>query len=84
MSQTIERVKRLIAEHLSMGADEIEAHDNLITDLGMDEMDFLHVMLSAEHELSIELVDRDSFNITVAQFAADVDAALANKHLVAA
>ena len=70
------RVKLLIAQAKAYGVDEIDADDNLILDLQLDDLDYVELVIACDHEFGIRTPERASFNVTVSDIAGDVAATL--------
>ena len=52
-----ERVKGIVAEQLSIGADEIKNESSFIDDLGADSLDTVELVMAFEEEFGIEIPD---------------------------
>ena len=63
MSDTADRVKKIVVEHL--GVDEYKVVDNasLIDDLGADSLDTVALVMAFEEEFGIEIPDDAAENI---------------------
>ena len=64
MSETADRVKKIVVEHL--GVDEAKVTDNasFIDDLGADSLDTVELVMAFEEEFGIEIPDEDAEKIT--------------------
>ena len=60
MSDTAERVKKIVVEHL--GVDESKVTDNasFVDDLGADSLDTVELVMAFEEEFGIEIPDEDA------------------------
>lgn len=52
-----EKVKKLIAEELSVNADEITMETRLAEDLGADSLDAVELIMAIEDEFEISITD---------------------------
>ncbi len=66
-----ERVKKIVAEQLGSGEDEISNESSFIDDLGADSLDTVELVMSLEDEFDIEIPDDDAENIATVQAAID-------------
>ena len=66
-----ERVKGIVAEQLSIGADEIKNESSFIDDLGADSLDTVELVMALEEEFDIEISDDEAENISTVQSAID-------------
>lgn len=68
---TIDRVKKIIAEKLSVDISEVVPKASFVDDLGADSLDLVELIMSMEEEFDIEISDEDSENIRTVQDAID-------------
>ena len=66
-----EMVKKIVAEQLGSGEDEISNESSFIDDLGADSLDTVELVMSLEDEFDIEIPDDDAENIATVQAAID-------------
>ena len=66
-----ERVIGIVAEQLSIGADEIKNESSFIDDLGADSLDTVELVMALEEEFDIEITDDEAENISTVQSAID-------------
>ena len=66
-----ERVKGIVAEQLSIGAEEIKNESSFIDDLGADSLDTVELVMALEEEFDIEISDDEAENISTVQSASD-------------
>ena len=66
-----ERVKGIVAEQLSIGADEIKNESSFIDDLGADSLDTVELVMALEEEFEIDIPDDAAEKITTVQSAVD-------------
>lgn len=73
MSQTeiFEKVKKIVADQLSVEADTITPQSNFANDLGADSLDTVELVMALEEEFDIEIPDESAEKITTVQEAVD-------------
>jgi acyl carrier protein len=64
MSDTAERVKKIVVEHLNVDADKVTENASFIEDLGADSLDTVELVMAFEEEFGIEIPDEDAEKIT--------------------
>ncbi|MBS0471093.1 MAG: acyl carrier protein [Proteobacteria bacterium] len=57
MSDTAERVKKIVVEHLNVDADKVTNEASFIEDLGADSLDTVELVMAFEEEFGIEIPD---------------------------
>ena len=57
MSDTLERVQKIVIEHLGAEADKVKAEASFIDDLGADSLDTVELVMAFEEEFGIEIPD---------------------------
>ena len=57
MSDTAERVKKIVVEHLGVEADQVSPTSSFIDDLGADSLDQVELVMAFEEEFSVEIPD---------------------------
>ena len=57
MSDTFDRVKKIVIEHLSADADKVVENANFIDDLGADSLDTVELVMAFEEEFGVEIPD---------------------------
>ena len=57
MSETADRVKKIVVEHLGVEADKVTEEGSFIDDLGADSLDIVELVMAFEEEFSIEIPD---------------------------
>ena len=57
MSDTAERVKKIVVEHLGVEADKVTEDASFIDDLGADSLDTVELVMAFEEEFSVEIPD---------------------------
>ena len=71
MSDTESRVKKIVAEQLGLGEDEVSAEASFVDDLGADSLDTVELVMALEEEFNTEIPDEDAEKITTVQQAID-------------
>lgn len=66
-----ERLKKIIAEQLSVGEDEVTPEASFIDDLNADSLDLVELIMSLEEEFSVKISDEDAEKIRTVQDAMD-------------
>ncbi|WP_293885238.1 acyl carrier protein [Thiolapillus sp.] len=69
MSSIEERVKKIVAEQLGVGEDEVTPEASFIDDLGADSLDAVELVMALEEEFECEISDEEAENITTLQQA---------------
>ena len=59
-----ERVKNVIADQLSVDADEVTLEASFVDDLGADSLDVVELIMGLETEFDIEIPDEDAEKIS--------------------
>ena len=57
MSDISERVKKIVVEHLGVGADKVTDNASFIDDLGADSLDTVELVMAFEEEFGCEIPD---------------------------
>jgi len=57
MSDTAERVKKIVVEHLNVDAEKVTESASFIEDLGADSLDTDELVMAFEEEFGIEIPD---------------------------
>ena len=58
-----EKMKAIIAEQLSVNAEEIKPETNFKEDLGVDSLDLFEMVMAMEEEFGVEIPSEDLENI---------------------
>lgn len=71
MSQTpiFEKVKKIVADQLSVESDTINPQSNFANDLGADSLDTVELVMALEEEFDIEIPDEAAEKILTVQEA---------------
>jgi len=64
MSDTEERVKKIVVEHLGVEADKVTMDASFINDLGADSLDIVELVMAFEEEFGVEIPDDAAEKIT--------------------
>jgi acyl carrier protein len=70
MSDIAERVKKIVAEQLSV-KEEVSTEASFVDDLGADSLDTVELVMALEEEFECEIPDEDAEKITTVQQAID-------------
>jgi len=57
MSDTADRVKKIVVEHLGVEDDKVTPDASFIDDLGADSLDIVELVMAFEEEFGIEIPD---------------------------
>ena len=57
MSDTAERVQKIVVEHLGVESDKVTQEASFIDDLGADSLDNVELVMAFEEEFDIEIPD---------------------------
>ncbi|EIM76341.1 acyl carrier protein [Nitratireductor rhodophyticola] len=57
MSDTAERVKKIVVEHLGVEGDKVTEGASFIDDLGADSLDTVELVMAFEEEFGVEIPD---------------------------
>jgi acyl carrier protein len=75
MSETADRVKKIVIEHLGVEAEKVTEEASFIDDLGADSLDIVELVMAFEEEFSVEIPDDAAEKIaTVNDAIAFIDA----------
>lgn len=76
MSDTVERVKKIVVENLGVDAGQVTEAASFIDDLGADSLDTVELVMAFEEEFGIEIPDDAAETIlTVADAVKFIDQA---------
>lgn len=64
MSDTADRVKKIVVEHLGVEADKVTEEASFIDDLGADSLDIVELVMALETEFHIQIEDDDAEKIS--------------------
>jgi acyl carrier protein len=57
MSDTSDRVKKIVVEHLGVEAEKVTEDASFIDDLGADSLDIVELVMAFEEEFGVEIPD---------------------------
>jgi acyl carrier protein len=66
-----ERLKKIIADQLSVSEDEVTPEASFIDDLNADSLDLVELIMSLEEEFGVKISDEDAEKIRTVQDAMD-------------
>ncbi len=66
-----DRLRKLIAEQLSVDEEEVVPEASFIEDLNADSLDLVELIMTLEEEFNIKISDEDAENIRTVQDAID-------------
>ena len=69
MSDTAERVQKIVVEHLGVEADKVTQDASFIDDLGADSLDIVELVMAFEEEFGVEIPDDAAEKITTVKDA---------------
>jgi acyl carrier protein len=71
MSTIEERVKKIVAEQLSLKESEVNNESSFVDDLGADSLDTVELVMALEEEFETEIPDEQAEKISTVQSAID-------------
>jgi acyl carrier protein len=66
-----EKVKKIIAEKLSVDISEVKPEASFVDDLGADSLDLVELIMSMEEEFGVDISDEDAEKILTVKDAMD-------------
>ena len=69
MSDTADRVKKIVVEHLGVDAEKVTEEASFIDDLGADRLDIVELVMAFEEEFGVEIPDDAAEKITTVKDA---------------
>ena len=64
MSDILERVRKIVIEHLDADPEKVTEKASFIDDLGADSLDNVELVMAFEEEFDIEIPDEEAEKIT--------------------
>ncbi len=71
MSETADRVKKIVVEHLGVEHDKVTEEASFIDDLGADSLDIVELVMAFEEEFGVEIPDDAAEKISTVKDAID-------------
>lgn len=71
MSDTFDRIKKIITEHLDIEESKIIPEASFASDLGADSLDTVELIMALEEHFEIEIPDEEAQNILTVKNAVD-------------
>ncbi len=71
MSETADRVKKIVVEHLGVDSEKVSEEASFIDDLGADSLDIVELVMAFEEEFGVEIPDDAAEKITTVKDAID-------------
>jgi acyl carrier protein len=71
MSETSDRVKKIVVEHLGVESEKVTEEASFIDDLGADSLDIVELVMAFEEEFSVEIPDDAAEKIATVKDAID-------------
>ena len=71
MSNTFDRVKTIVVDHLGVDEDKVTEAANFVDDLGADSLDTVELVLAFEEEFEIDIPDNAAEKIQTVKDAVD-------------
>src|SRR3569833_954916 len=71
MSETADRVKKIVVEHLGVEPDKVTEDARFIDDLGADSLDIVELVMAFEEEFGVEIPNDAAEKITTVRDAID-------------
>ena len=72
MSETADRVKKIVVEHLGVEADKVTEDASFIDDLGADSLDIVELVMAFEEEFGVEIPDDAAEKITTVRTRSNI------------
>lgn len=59
MASTLERVKKIVADNVSIDPNDVFEDSHIENDLGADSLDIVEIVMAVEEEFDIEITDEE-------------------------
>lgn len=69
--EILERIRKILADQLSIEPETIEMTSNIIEDLNVDSIDFVELVMSLESEFDMAIMDEEAERIRTVGDAVD-------------
>ena len=69
MSETADKVKKIVVEHLGVDEEKVTESASFIDDLGADSLDTVELVMAFEEEFGVEIPDDAAEKITTVKDA---------------
>ena len=69
MTETADRVKKIVVEHLGVEPEKVTEEASFIDDLGADSLDIVELVMAFEEEFNVEIPDDAAEKITTVKDA---------------
>lgn len=67
----VDKIKKIIAEKLSVDLEEVVPEASFVDDLGADSLDLVELIMTMEEEFGIEISDKDAEQLVSVQDVID-------------
>ena len=71
MSNTLERVTKVVVDRLKVSSDEVTETASFVDDLGADSLDVVDLVIGFEDEFEVQIPDEDAEKIQTVKQAVD-------------
>lgn len=71
MSETADKIKKIVAEHLGVDIAKVNNESSFVDDLGADSLDQVELVMAFEEEFGVEIPDEAAEKIVTVQNAID-------------
>lgn len=63
MTDTFERIKKIIVDHIEIEENKINLDSSFSDDLGADSLDIVEIIMALEEQFEIEITDEEANNL---------------------